>query len=95
MLATTTADPNPDQIFAPQPLPLFPTQPMEIEPNQGNRFPIPAFDPNEIPRIPTPNPLVYDPWEDDHREYQELYPQEDPVPNLIAQYTNLKPLDPY
>ncbi|MFS8033213.1 hypothetical protein Hanom_Chr17g01566861 [Helianthus anomalus] len=95
MLATTVADPNLDQIVAPQPLPLFPTQPMEIELNQGNQLPIPAFDPNEIPTIPAPNPLAYDPWEDDHRGYQELYLQEEPIPNPVAQYTNLNPLDPF
>ena len=74
ILATTAADPHLDQIIAPQPLPLFPTQPMETELNQGNQIPIPALDPNEIPRIPASNPLMYDPWEDDHRDYQELYP---------------------
>ncbi|KAM0000912.1 hypothetical protein Hdeb2414_s0007g00235651 [Helianthus debilis subsp. tardiflorus] len=95
ILATTAADPNLDQIIAPQPLPVFPTQPMEIELTQGNQIPILAFDPNEIPRILAPNPLAYDPWEDDRRGYQELYPQGEPIPNPVAQYTNLNPLDPY
>ncbi|KAJ0481760.1 hypothetical protein HanIR_Chr13g0646281 [Helianthus annuus] len=89
ILATTAADPNLEQIIAPQPLPLFPTQSMEIEPNPGDQVPIPAFDPNEIPRVPEPNPLAYDPREDDHRDYQELYPQEEPIPNPVAQYPNL------
>ncbi|MFS7912433.1 hypothetical protein Hanom_Chr02g00129911 [Helianthus anomalus] len=51
MLATTTADPNLNQIAEPQLLPLFLEQRMELEPNQENQFPIPAFDPNEIPII--------------------------------------------
>ena len=91
ILATTAADPNLEQILAPQPLPLFPTQPMEIEPNPGNQIPIPAFDPNEIPRIPAPHPPNYDPWEDDHRDYRELYPLEEPIPNPVVPH----PLDPY
>ncbi|MFS7948063.1 hypothetical protein Hanom_Chr06g00555581 [Helianthus anomalus] len=35
---------------------------------------------------------MYDLWEED---YQELYPQGNPMPNPIAPYTNLNPLDPY
>ncbi|MFS8026951.1 hypothetical protein Hanom_Chr16g01492701 [Helianthus anomalus] len=57
MLANTAAGPNLNQVAEPQLLPLFPNQPMELEPNQENQFPIPAFDPNEIPRIPAPNPI--------------------------------------
>ncbi|KAM0059715.1 hypothetical protein Hdeb2414_s0005g00184421 [Helianthus debilis subsp. tardiflorus] len=91
ILATTATDPNFDQLIAPQLLPLFPTQLIEIEPNPGNEFPIPAFNPDEIPRVPASNPLAYDPWNNEHRDYRELYPQEEP----IAQYTNLHPLDPY
>ncbi|MFS8024316.1 hypothetical protein Hanom_Chr16g01461811 [Helianthus anomalus] len=93
MLATTVADPNLNQVAEPEILPLFPNQQMELEPNQVDQSPIPAFDPNEIPRIPTPNPIAqytdlnpleYDPWWDDNRSYQELlnnpYPYEEPVP---------------
>ncbi|XP_021991235.1 uncharacterized protein LOC110887991 [Helianthus annuus] len=68
---------------------------MEIEPNPGDQIPIPAFDPNKIPRIPVPNPLAYDLWENEHRDYRELYPQEEPIPNPIAPYPNPDPLDPY
>ncbi|MFS7922567.1 hypothetical protein Hanom_Chr03g00250621 [Helianthus anomalus] len=46
ILATTAANPNLEQIIAPQPLPLFPTQPMEIEPNLVDQLPIHASDPN-------------------------------------------------
>ncbi|MFS7976714.1 hypothetical protein Hanom_Chr10g00895651 [Helianthus anomalus] len=52
MLANTAVDPNLNQVAEPELLPLFPNQPMELEQNQENQFPIPAFDPNEIPRIP-------------------------------------------
>ncbi|XP_021980660.1 uncharacterized protein LOC110876807 [Helianthus annuus] len=68
---------------------------MKIEPNPGDQLPTPTFDPNEIPRVPAPNPLAYDPWNDDHRDYRELYPQEEPIPNPVAPYPNLDPLDPY
>ncbi|MFS7937984.1 hypothetical protein Hanom_Chr05g00434231 [Helianthus anomalus] len=86
MLATNATDPNLNQIAKPSLLPLFPNQQMELEPNQEDQFPIPVFDPNEIPRIPVPIPLEYDPWLDDNRLYQELYPHEEPVlaPNPIA-----------
>ncbi|MFS8003175.1 hypothetical protein Hanom_Chr13g01210791 [Helianthus anomalus] len=95
ILATTTADPNLEQIIAPRPLPLFPTQPMEIELNPGDKIPLPTFDPNEIPRISAPHPPNYDPWFDDHRDYQELCPLEEPIPNPVAPYPNLDYLDPY
>ncbi|XP_021991575.1 uncharacterized protein LOC110888353 [Helianthus annuus] len=68
---------------------------MEIEPNPGYQIPVPAFDPNKIPRVPASHPPDYDPWEDDHRDYRELYPQEEPIQNLVAPYPNLDPLDPY
>ena len=51
-----------------------------LEPNQENQFPIPAFDPNELPRIPTPQPLQYDPWFDDNRSYSTLYPPKELIP---------------
>ncbi|MFS7913657.1 hypothetical protein Hanom_Chr02g00144241 [Helianthus anomalus] len=51
-----------------------------LEPNQENQFPIPAFDPNELPRIPTPISSEYDPWLDDNRSYSALYTPEEPVP---------------
>ncbi|MFS7912342.1 hypothetical protein Hanom_Chr02g00128841 [Helianthus anomalus] len=67
---------------------------MELEPNQKNQFLIPAFDPNEIPRLPAPNPIAQytdlnaldgDPWWDDGRSFQELlnnpYPYEEPIPH--------------
>ncbi|KAF5818676.1 hypothetical protein HanXRQr2_Chr02g0068861 [Helianthus annuus] len=98
ILATTAADPNLEQLIAPQPLPLFPTQPMEIEANQENQIQMHDFDPEEIPRLPAPNPLDpnYDPWFDDHRDYQRRYsiPEDEPMPNITA-YPNLDPLDPY
>ena len=97
ILATTAADPNLEQLIAPQPLPLFPTQPMEIEANPENQIPMLDFDPAEIPRVLAPNPLDpdYDPWFDDHRDYQQRYPiPEEPMPNLAA-YPDLDPLDPY
>ncbi|KAJ0480546.1 hypothetical protein HanIR_Chr13g0632911 [Helianthus annuus] len=95
ILATTAADPNLEQLIAPQPLPLFPTQPMEIEPNPVDQIPVPAFDPAEIPRVPASHPPDYDPWFDDHRDYQELYPIEEPMQNPVAPNPNLDPLDPY
>ncbi|KAJ0878745.1 hypothetical protein HanRHA438_Chr10g0443251 [Helianthus annuus] len=56
------------------------------------------FNPEEIPRVPAPNPLGpnYDPWWDDNRDYVQRYPiHEDlPMPNLGA-YPGLDPLDPY
>ncbi|MFS7923809.1 hypothetical protein Hanom_Chr03g00265231 [Helianthus anomalus] len=79
MLATTAVDANLNQIAEPPLLPLFPDQPM-LELNQANQFPIPAFDPNELPRIPTPQPLQYHPWFDDNRSYLTLYPLEEPMP---------------
>ncbi|MFS7969959.1 hypothetical protein Hanom_Chr09g00815371 [Helianthus anomalus] len=70
ILATTVADPNLEQLVAPQPLPLFPTQPMEIENNPENQVQMHVFYPEEIPRIPAPNPLDpdYDPWFYDHMD---------------------------
>ncbi|KAF5804121.1 hypothetical protein HanXRQr2_Chr05g0193491 [Helianthus annuus] len=98
ILATTAADPNLEQLIAPQPLPLFPTQPMEIENNPENQVEMPDFNQEEIPRIPAPNPLDlnYDPWFDDHRDYQPHYPipEDMPMPNIGA-YPGLDPLDPY
>ncbi|MFS7917315.1 hypothetical protein Hanom_Chr03g00187571 [Helianthus anomalus] len=82
MLATTAVDANQNQVAEPPLLPLFPDQQM-LEPNQENQFPIPTFDPNELPRIPTPRPLGYNPWFDDNRSYSILYPPEE-----------LKPLEP-
>ncbi|KAF5811235.1 hypothetical protein HanXRQr2_Chr04g0179111 [Helianthus annuus] len=95
ILATTAADPNLEQLIAPQPLP---NQPMEIE-NPENQVEMHDFNPGEeIRRVPTPNPLDpdYDPWWDDNRDYVQRYPiQEDmPIPNLGA-YPGLDPLDPY
>ena len=63
ILATTAADPNLEQMLAPQPQPPIPDQPMEIE-NLGNQVEMHDFNPEEIPRVPAPNPLDpnYDPW---------------------------------
>ncbi|KAJ0451333.1 hypothetical protein HanHA300_Chr15g0566341 [Helianthus annuus] len=97
ILASTAADPNLEQLVAPQPLPLFPTQPMEIENNPENQIQMLDFNPKEIPRVPTPNPLDpdYDPWFDDHRDYVQCYHLiDEPMPNLAA-YPGLDPLDPY
>ena len=56
---------------------------------------MPDFDPAEIPRVPAPHPPDYDPWFDDHRDYEQRYPiPDEPMPNLAA-YPNLDPLDPY
>ncbi|XP_022041689.1 uncharacterized protein LOC110944337 [Helianthus annuus] len=68
---------------------------MEIEPNPGDQIPTPAFDLVEIPRVPAPHPPDYDPWFNDHRDYPELHPQEEPMQNPVAPYPNLDPLDPY
>ncbi|KAJ0443391.1 hypothetical protein HanIR_Chr16g0820221 [Helianthus annuus] len=98
ILATTATDPNLEQLIAPQPLPLFPTQPMEIENNPENQIQMHDFNPEEIPRVPAPNPLDldYDPWLDDHRDYQQRYPipEYESMPNLAA-YPGLDPLDPF
>ncbi|KAJ0512072.1 hypothetical protein HanIR_Chr11g0559141 [Helianthus annuus] len=74
ILATTAADPNLEQLIAPQPLPLFPSQPMEIENNPENQIQMHDFNPGEIPRVPAPNPLDpnYDPWLDEHRDLHFL-----------------------
>ncbi|KAJ0463004.1 hypothetical protein HanHA300_Chr14g0510381 [Helianthus annuus] len=97
ILATTAADPNLEQMLALQPLPLFPNQPMEIE-NPENQVEMHDFNPEEIPRVPAPNPSNpnYDPWWDDNRDYVQRYPiHEDlPMPNLGA-YQGLDHLDPY
>ncbi|KAM0019192.1 hypothetical protein Hdeb2414_s0011g00375911 [Helianthus debilis subsp. tardiflorus] len=93
IIATTAAYPNLEQLIAPQPLPLFPTQPMEIEPNLGDKIPMFASDPAEIPRVPAPHPPDYDPWFDDHRDYQQLYPIEEPMRNPVAPYPNLDPFE--
>ncbi|KAJ0548263.1 hypothetical protein HanIR_Chr08g0381701 [Helianthus annuus] len=97
ILATTAADPNLEQMLAPQPQPPIPDQPMEIE-NPENQVEMHDFNPEEIPRVPAPNPLDpnYDPWWDDNRDYVQRYQiQEDmPMQNLGA-YPGLDPLDPY
>ncbi|KAJ0668965.1 hypothetical protein HanPI659440_Chr17g0695641 [Helianthus annuus] len=100
ILATTAADPNMEQLIATQPLPLFPAQPieMEIENNPENQVEMHDCNPEEIPRVPAPNPLDpdYDPWLDDNRDYVQRYsiPEDMPMPNLGA-YPSLDPLDPY
>ncbi|KAJ0796147.1 hypothetical protein HanPI659440_Chr04g0158801 [Helianthus annuus] len=95
ILATTAADPNLEQLIAPQPLPLFPTQPMDLEPNPVDQIPMHDFDPAEIPRVPAPHLPDYDIWFDDHRDYEQCYPiPNEPMPNLAA-YPNLDPLEPY
>ena len=98
ILATTAADPNLEQLIAPQPQQLFPNQPMEIENNPENQVQMHDVNPEEIARVPAPNPLDrnYDPWFDDHRDYQPHYPipEDEPMPNLAA-YPGLDPLDPY
>ncbi|KAJ0549824.1 hypothetical protein HanHA300_Chr07g0238371 [Helianthus annuus] len=98
ILATTAADHNPEQLIAPQPQPPFPNQPMEIENNPENQVEMHDFKPEEIPRVPAPNPLDpdYDPWWDDNRDYVQRYPIPEGVsmPNLGA-YPGLDPLDPY
>ncbi|KAJ0920973.1 hypothetical protein HanRHA438_Chr05g0247121 [Helianthus annuus] len=97
ILATTAADPNLEQMLAPQHQSPIPDQPMEIE-NLGNQVEMHDFNPEEIPRVPAPNPLDphYDPWWDDNRDYAQHYPiHEDlPMPNLGA-YPGLDTLDPY
>ncbi|KAJ0817186.1 hypothetical protein HanPI659440_Chr00c08g0720441 [Helianthus annuus] len=97
ILATTAADPNLEQMLAPQPQPPIPDQPMEIE-NPENQVEMHDFNPEEIPRVPAPNPLDpnYDPWWDHVRDYVQRYPiHEDlPMQNLGA-YPGLDPLDPY
>ncbi|KAF5772119.1 hypothetical protein HanXRQr2_Chr13g0573011 [Helianthus annuus] len=71
---------------------------MEIENNPENQIPMPNFNPDDIPKIPAPNPLDpnYDPRLDDKRDYQQRYPipEDEPMPNLAA-YPDLDPLDPY
>ncbi|KAJ0728157.1 hypothetical protein HanLR1_Chr07g0238391 [Helianthus annuus] len=98
ILATTAADHNLEQLIAPQPQPPFPNQPMEIENNPENQVEMHDFKPEEIPRVPAPNPLDpdYDPWWDDNRDYVQRYPIPEGVsmPNLGA-YPGLDPLDPY
>ncbi|KAJ0831447.1 hypothetical protein HanPSC8_Chr15g0667151 [Helianthus annuus] len=63
ILATTAADPNLEQMLAPQPQPPILDHPMEIE-NPENQVEMPDYNPEEIPRVPAPNPLDpnnYDP----------------------------------
>ncbi|MFS8002910.1 hypothetical protein Hanom_Chr13g01207611 [Helianthus anomalus] len=98
ILATTAADPNLEQMLAPQPQPPIPNQPMEIE-NPENPIEMHDFNPEEIPRVPAPNPLDpnnYDPWWDDVRDNVQRYPipENAPMPNLGA-YPGLDPQDPY
>ncbi|MFS7946378.1 hypothetical protein Hanom_Chr06g00535621 [Helianthus anomalus] len=66
MFGNVEGEPNFNQVANPEPqlLPLFPDQPVNLEQNQENQFPIPAFDPNETPRIPAPDPL--DQWWNDN-----------------------------
>ncbi|KAJ0716710.1 hypothetical protein HanPI659440_Chr13g0515731 [Helianthus annuus] len=95
ILATTAADPNLEQMLAPQPQPQNPDQPMEVE----NQIEMPDYNPEEIPRVPAPNPLDpnnYDPWWDDVRDYVQQNPIQEnvPIPNLGA-YPGLDPQDPY
>ncbi|MFS7934971.1 hypothetical protein Hanom_Chr05g00397931 [Helianthus anomalus] len=70
---------------------------MEVE-NPENQVKMHDFNAEEIPRVPTPNPLDpdYDPWWDDNRDYVQRYPiaENEPMPNLAA-YPGLDPLDPY
>ncbi|KAJ0550241.1 hypothetical protein HanHA300_Chr07g0243151 [Helianthus annuus] len=93
IFATTATDPNLEQLMAPHPL-----QPMEIENNPENKIEMHDFNPEEIPRVPAPNPLDrdYDPWWDDNRDYVQRYPipEDMPMQNLGA-YPGLDPLDPY
>ncbi|KAJ0889568.1 hypothetical protein HanRHA438_Chr09g0414291 [Helianthus annuus] len=97
ILATTAADPNLEQMLAPQPQPQIPDQPMEIE-NLGNQVEMHDFNSEEIPRVPAPNPLDpnYDLWWDDVRDYVQRYPihEDVPMPNLGA-YLGLDTLDPF
>ncbi|MFS7929881.1 hypothetical protein Hanom_Chr04g00337581 [Helianthus anomalus] len=101
MLATTAVDANQTQVAEPPLLPLFPDQQM-LEPNPENQLPIPAFDSNELPRIPTPQPLQYDPWFDDNRSYSTLYPLEelkhlepDPWKDIDRTFFEMNSADPY
>ena len=60
---------------------------------------MPDYNPEEIPRVPAPNPLDpndCDPWWDDVRDYVQRYPIQEnvPMPNLGA-YPGLDPQDPY
>ncbi|MFS7993699.1 hypothetical protein Hanom_Chr12g01097181 [Helianthus anomalus] len=98
ILATTAADPNLEQMIAPQPQPQYPNQPMEVE-QPENQVEMPDYNPEEIPRVPAPNPLDpnnYDPWWDDVRDYVQQNPIQEnvPIPNLGA-YPGLDPQDPY
>ncbi|MFS8024309.1 hypothetical protein Hanom_Chr16g01461711 [Helianthus anomalus] len=52
---------------------------MEIELNAVDQIPVTDFHPAEIPRVPAPHPPDYDPWFDDHRDYKQLYPIEEPM----------------
>ncbi|KAM0042751.1 hypothetical protein Hdeb2414_s0010g00333471 [Helianthus debilis subsp. tardiflorus] len=98
VLATTAADPNLEQMLAPQPQLPISDQPMEIE-NPENQTEMPDYNPEQIPRVHAPNPLDpnnYDPWWDDVRDYvqQNLIQENVPMPNLGA-YPGLDPQDPY
>ncbi|MFS7964172.1 hypothetical protein Hanom_Chr08g00747071 [Helianthus anomalus] len=75
MLATTSVDNDQNQVAEPS------DQPM-LESHSENQ--LPAFNPDESPRIPTPHPLGYDPWFDVNRSYSALYPPKE----------ELKPLEP-
>ncbi|KAM0000592.1 hypothetical protein Hdeb2414_s0005g00155231 [Helianthus debilis subsp. tardiflorus] len=98
ILATTAADPNLEQMLAPQPQVPNPDQPMEVE-NPENQVEMPDYNPEEIHRVPAPNPLDpnnYDPWWNDVMDYvqQTLIQENVPMPNLGA-YPGLDPQDPY
>ncbi|KAJ0877405.1 hypothetical protein HanPSC8_Chr11g0499761 [Helianthus annuus] len=98
ILATTAADPNLEQMLAPQPQLPNPDQPMEVE-NPEEQPEMHNFNPEEIPRVPAPNPLDpnnYDPWWNDVRDYVQQNPIQEnvPMPNLGA-YPGLDPQDPY
>ncbi|KAF5757168.1 hypothetical protein HanXRQr2_Chr17g0823421 [Helianthus annuus] len=98
ILATTAADPNLEQMLAPQPQLPNPDQPMEVE-NPEDQPEMHNFNPEEIPRVPAPNPLDpndYDPWWNEVRDYVQQNPIQEnvPMPNLGA-YPGLDPQDPY
>ncbi|MFS7989004.1 hypothetical protein Hanom_Chr11g01041611 [Helianthus anomalus] len=67
----------------PQLLPLYQEQPiapilMYLEPNQENPLPILAINPNEIPRLPAPNPPEQ--WWTNDLAFQD--PMNDPYPYM-------------
>ncbi|MFS7928100.1 hypothetical protein Hanom_Chr04g00316881 [Helianthus anomalus] len=71
---------------------------MEQEKNQENQFPTPAFDPNEIPRIPAPNPIAQYtdlnplvPWWKDDMYIQDILANPYPYGQHIPCYPELVP----